>query len=61
MNPLKLSGYWDSLYATQGLGFARFDCPGHNVFSFGCTHVKIFSDEKEYEKYHNPPELDDDW
>ena len=27
----------------------RFDCPGPNIFSFGCTNVKFFSNQEEYE------------
>ena len=54
MNPLRLSGLWNSMYTQYGGFNANFNCPGPCEYqSNGKANVKIFSNQEEYERYHH--------
>ena len=50
VNPLSLRTLWDVLFYKRG-HIVRYDSPGTQLYSFGSTKVKIFSNEEAYKKY----------
>ena len=50
MNPFLLRTLWDVLYYKKG-HIVRSDSPGTQLYSYGSTKVKIFSNEEAYKKY----------